>query len=188
MRPSTAARGLAAALIALPALWISAQAGPDTIGWVEKGKIMPWDVVTKLKMDTGALTSSMHAENIEDFEKDGEDWVRFNVEIEDESTGEQVEKTFERKVLRRVALRGAGGVDHRVSVLMDICLGDTIYQEQFTLKDRDDFNYPVLMGRRAIEHFGAIDVSKTFTTDPVCDADSKTLDHETLKKRSEAGQ
>lgn len=159
----------------------------NVIGWVEKGKIMPWGVATKFKMDSGALTSSMHAENIDEFEKDGEDWVRFDVELEDVDTGKQVEKSFERRVLRDLELRGAGGSAHRPTVLMKVCFGDAIFEEEFSLEDRDDMNYPVLVGRRAIEHFGSIDVTRTFTTDPVCDADSKVYDHQELLAISEVG-
>ena len=174
-------------LTLVPAAFACASTQKNVIGWVEKGKIMPWGVVTKLKMDTGALTSSMQAENIKDFKKDGEKWVRFNIEITDESTGKKVEKVFERKVLRRVKLSGAGGVDRRVSVLMKLCVGDTIYEEQFTLADRDRFNYPVLIGRRTIEHLGFVDVSKTFTIEPTCNADSELLDREELKEASKVG-
>lgn len=178
--------GALAGLCLLPAAYACAT-HKNVVGWVEKGKIMPWGVVTKLKMDTGALTSSLQAENIEKFKKDGKNWVRFKVEIENEATGELESRKFERKILRRVKLSGAGGVDHRVAVLMKLCVGDTIYEEQFTLADRDRFNYPVLIGRRTIEHLGLIDVSRTFITEPRCDADSELLDHEELEARSEVG-
>ena len=32
---------------------------------------LPWGVKVKSKLDTGALTSSLHARNVERFEKDG---------------------------------------------------------------------------------------------------------------------
>jgi len=43
-----------------------------THGWVEKSFIMPWNVVVKATLDSDALTSSFHAEDIERFEHDGE--------------------------------------------------------------------------------------------------------------------
>ncbi|MCO6441558.1 MAG: ATP-dependent zinc protease [Nitrococcus mobilis] len=51
----------------------------------------------KTKFDTGALTSSMYAEDIDEFEKDGERWVRFTVEIKDQAKDETVSKTFENR-------------------------------------------------------------------------------------------
>lgn len=78
--------GLIASLAA-PAV---AQAANDEVfGWVEKATIEPWGVMVKAKLDSGALTSSMHAENIETFERDDEEWVRFDVEVEDETKGEK---------------------------------------------------------------------------------------------------
>ncbi len=35
--------------------------------------------VLKAKMDTGALTASLSAKDIETFTRDGEDWVRFRL-------------------------------------------------------------------------------------------------------------
>lgn len=173
------------ALLLVPVTHASANgdtAKGKVIGWVEKGKIMPWGVVTKLKMDTGALTSSMQGDHIREFEKDGEKWVRFDVEVVDESTGKKVKKEFERKVLRKLKLSGAGGDDHRVSVLMDLCVGDTVYEEQFTLNDRTGFNYPVLIGRRTIEHLGYIDVSRTFTTEATCGDKETIIDKKSLEE------
>jgi len=141
---------------------------PQVFGWVEKGLIFPEKVAVKFKLDTGALTSSMHAEDIDRFEKDGDDWVRFTVELEDIDTEKEVEKRLERKVAREITVRGAGGAEDRPVVLMRICLGNRIHEEQFSLNDRDKMNYPVLIGRRTLENIGLVDSSKTFTVEPDC--------------------
>lgn len=119
----------------------------------------------------------MQAEKIETFEHDGEDWVRFTVEVEDEDTDEVVSRTFERAVFRDLVVSGAGGEDHRPVVLMTICMGQTLHEEQFSLEDRDDMNYPVLLGRRTIQSLGAVDVTRTFVHDPDCDEDSQLIRH-----------
>lgn len=67
-----------------------------------------------------------------------------------------------------VKLRGAGGSDKRPAILMKICIGNTTSEEQFTLRDREDMKYPVLIGRKTIEHLGLIDVKKQFTIEPQC--------------------
>lgn len=141
-------------------------------GWVEMTTIEPWDTQVKAKLDTGALTSSMQAEDIDEFEKDGEHWVRFTVEVKDEAKGEPVSKTFEKPVYRELVVHGAGGEDHRPVVLMRLCLGETIYEEQFSLEDRDEMNYPILLGRRTIQSLGLIDVAENFTHEPRCGDDS----------------
>ncbi len=140
---------------------------PRIFGWVEKALLMPGNLPLNIKMDTGALTSSLDARNLEHFQKDGHDWVRFIVETR--SDDDQARSmSFEREVQRDVTLRGAGGTDHRPVVQMKICIGDQVYEEQFTLRDRGDMKYPVLIGRRTIEHLGLIDVTQQFTTEPKC--------------------
>lgn len=139
-----------------------------SFGWVEEGMILPEGTRVKFKLDTGALTSSMHAEKIDRFEKDGDDWVRFTVELEDIGSDKKVETRLEREVVRTIKVRGAGGAEERPVVLMKVCLGNRIYEEQFSLNDRDKMNYPVLIGRRMLEDVGTVDSSKTFTTEPNC--------------------
>ncbi|WP_136254023.1 retropepsin-like aspartic peptidase RloA3 [Onishia niordana] len=148
-----------------------------TYGWVETATIEPWGTEAKVKLDTGALTSSMHAEQIETFERDGDDWVRFNVEIEDQTSEEMVSKTFERPLFRDLTVSGAGGRDQRPVVLMTICMGETRHEEQFSLEDRGDMNYPVLLGRRTIQSLGDVDVTQTFVHDPSCSEDSELVKH-----------
>ncbi len=67
---------------------------PKVFGWVEKSTLVPWGVELKTKLDSGALTSSLHATDVESFEKDGDDWVRFTVNVEDQHTGKKVEKNL----------------------------------------------------------------------------------------------
>src|SRR5262245_57528057 len=91
-------------------LAVTAQAQPRVVGWVEDAVLLPEKVMVKAKMDTGALTSSLDAKDIEPFKRDGQKWVRFTVELTDAKTGENVASTFERQVVRNVKVRGAGGV------------------------------------------------------------------------------
>ncbi|QQD17293.1 ATP-dependent zinc protease [Spongiibacter nanhainus] len=156
-------------------------------GWLEMATIEPWGVAVKAKLDSGALTSSMHATEIEEFEKDGEEWVRFTVDVEDEYEDEDVSKTFELPVHRRLLLRGAGGTDRRPVVLMKLCLKDTVYEEQFSLRDRGDMHYPVLLGRRTIQSLGLVDVSKNFTHKPSCDESATVMNYATKEYDEDIG-
>ncbi|QEM83896.1 ATP-dependent zinc protease [Halomonas binhaiensis] len=175
---------MASVLLAMSALFISAPSladhdkeEQDVFGWVEKTTIEPWNIEVKAKLDSGALTSSLDARNIEEFKKGDVPWVRFDLELTDEETGEVFEKHLEKPVYRDMAVRGAGGRDPRLVVLMKICMGDTIHEEQFSLRDREDMIYPVLLGRRTIGELGLLNVNKTFITDPTCDEDSQVIEH-----------
>ena len=150
----------------------------NVFGWVEKAIVEPWGVEVKAKLDSGALTSSLDAREIERFKRDGERWVRFRLKLEDEESGEVFSERLELPLYRSLRLRGAGGTDRRPVVLMKVCLGDTVYEEQFSLRDRGDMNYPLLLGRRTIGHLGLLDVRDTFLSEPTCDDDSPLVKHD----------
>ena len=147
-------------------------------GWIENARIEPWGAEVKAKLDTGALTSSLHATDIERFERDGKTWIRFKTRIEDQRSEKMASHTFERPRYRRLKVTGAGGSDERPVVLLKICMNDTIYEEQFSLRDRGDMLYPMLLGRRTIQHLGLIDVKKTFLHEPSCGDNAKTLEND----------
>ena len=142
--------------------------GQTVLGWIEEGLILPEGTAVKMKFDTGALTSSMDARDMERFEKDGKPWVRFNIEVKDIDTHQFKVIRFERAVVEFVKVRGAAGIDHRTVVTMSVCIGTERYEGPFTLRDRTKMLYPILLGRRAIEHIGLVDVTRTFTVEPSC--------------------
>ncbi len=84
---------------------------------------MPTGVAVKMKLDTGALTSSLDARGITRFKRDGKPWVRFMLVVTDADSGKLVKQQFERRVERSVTVRGAGGMEQRPTVTMSICLG-----------------------------------------------------------------
>lgn len=140
----------------------------QVFGWVENATLQPWDITVKAKLDSGALTSSLDARDIELFEQDDEEWVRFRLKLEDQESGEVFSDVIERPLYREQAVRGAGGRDERPVVLMELCMGDTVYEEEFSLRDREEMLYPLLLGRRTISHLGLLDVRNTFLQEPGC--------------------
>ncbi|MFG6159329.1 ATP-dependent zinc protease [Halomonas sp. 1390] len=178
MIPTRYCAPLLAALLASAAPAVADDDAGRVFGWVEKATLEPSGVEVKAKLDSGALTSSLDARDIETFEKEGDDWVRFRLKLEDEASGETFTELMELPLYRDLRVRGAGGVDERPVVLMNVCLGDTVYEEQFSLRDREEMNYPLLLGRRSIGHLGLLDVRETFLTEPDCDDDSPFVAHD----------
>ena len=157
-----------ASAVMMWALCGSAMAAPVSYGWIEKGVIMPYGVAVKMKLDTGALTSSLDARELHHFKRNGKPWVRFTLALTDANTDKVVRQTLERPVERSVTVRGAGGMEQRPTVTMSICVGDKVYKEWFTLRDRSEMIYPVLLGRRLLAELGPVDASRTFTVQPSC--------------------
>ncbi|WP_447744901.1 retropepsin-like aspartic peptidase RloA3 [Pseudomonas nicosulfuronedens] len=167
--PSSAFRLLLVGLLASgSALAAEVPAQPTTWGWVETLTLMPEVAPLKAKLDTGAQTSVMDARNITRIKKNGERWVQYDVMLTDPATGKEERLPFERRVERVLKFKTDSGVERSPVVLMDVCLGGKVYREQFTLRDRQTLDYPVLLGRRTLEHLGAVDASKTQTVAPTC--------------------
>lgn len=134
------------------------------VGWIEKVRIYPGNLVVKAKLDTGAKTCSLNALNITEFDRNGEGWIRFDVTTR---RGEKV--TLERK-LHRVAKikRKKAKSQKRPVIRLGICLGRSYKEVEVNLVDRRKFNYPLLVGRSFIEGDFMVDPSEKYTTEPNC--------------------
>jgi hypothetical protein len=133
-------------------------------GWIERVRLGDEGVVLSAKLDTGALTSSLHAADVRWFTRDGEEWVAFEVTRED---GRPVR--LERKVVRvaRIKRQGAES-ERRPTVMMGVCLGGVYRVTEVNLTDRTGFNYGFLVGRRFLAGYFVVDSSRTNTVAPDC--------------------
>jgi hypothetical protein len=134
---------------------------PLIAGWLEYVVLESWPVKFRAKLDTGAKTSSLHAVDIERFQRDGQPWIRFSTE--DKKSNTKV-KPVELPVKREVKIKShRNDAAVRPVVEMHFCLKGNVYQSEFSLVDRSRFNYPVLLGRRILKHGIIVDASATFT-------------------------
>jgi len=147
------------------------------VGRIEYGVLLPENIKLKVKMDTGATMSSLHAEDIEYFTKDDKSWVRFMVQLDDNKRHE-----FTRKIAREVDIKKRRAElneksmtkkDSRPVVLMDLCLNGKIEEIEVNLADRSDFIYPMLLGTASMKKFGIlIEPTQSFITEPNCQISS----------------
>jgi hypothetical protein len=161
------------ALLSLLALPVMA-AEPTLYGRYEYIKVADIGETFKAKMDTGALTASLSAKDIELFTRDGEDWVRFRL-----ATPGASDKVYEHKVSRisKIKSRAEGDEEEdeiepakRPVVDMELCLGNEKRTVEVNLVDRSHFNYPLLIGAKALREFGAaVNPARRYTADkPDC--------------------
>ena len=133
------------------------------MGWLESIFIRPWNLRLTAKLDTGAKTSSLHADRIEHFSKNGEDWVRFTLgDLEDRK---QPPIIVEKPLLRTVNIKCKSEdcqSSKRDVVLLTLCKNGSEYQAEFNLVDRSNFNYPVLLGRAFLKDVALVDANETF--------------------------
>jgi hypothetical protein len=114
------------------------------LGWRE------WVVLPALgglrleaKLDTGARTSTLHAETIEPFRRRGRGWVRFSTA----GDGTRLELPA---IDRRDVRNSTGHTQARYVVETDLVLATVTVRIELTLTDRSRMRYPMLIGRTAL--------------------------------------
>lgn len=112
----------------------------------------------RAKIDTGARTSSLHASNIETFENDGVPWVRFGLTCED-----GIDRLCEApRVARRVITSSNGEAQERLIVKTQLSMGTQTFRAEFSLADRSDMLFPMLVGRTALRRRFLVDSARSF--------------------------
>lgn len=134
------------------------------VGWIEKVRISPGDLIIHAKLDTGAKHSSLNVPSMDQFERDGEQWVGF--EVIDRS-GKKTR--LERKVFRIAKIKKhEEELQERPVVLLGICLGYIYKEVQVTLVDRSGFDYQMLVGRSFLRTDFLINPAMRYSIDPGC--------------------
>ncbi|MFK4762886.1 ATP-dependent zinc protease [Microbacterium sp. ZW T5_45] len=132
------------------------------IGWREWVSLPDLGVDwLKAKIDTGARTSSLHAFDIAEFNRDGESWVRFRVKPWQDSQEDAVE--VECPVHDRRAVRSSSGhAQVRFVVELLIRLYDREVLAEVTLSNRDEMGFRMLIGREALRQGYVVDPARSF--------------------------
>jgi len=142
-------------------------ADKDILGWVERVEIVGSELSMKAKLDSGAKTSSLDASDIEVYREDGKRRVRFVVTDDDAQESITLERPLERYV--RI-VRHSGEYQRRPVVRLEVCLDKKMHDIEFSLIDRSNFIYPVLLGRSALQGRALIDPDETYLSQPRCDS------------------
>ena len=103
----------------------------------------------KVKVDTGARTSSLHASEIEQEHRDGVGWVRFRVAPLREHSGFLLTCEAPISSVRRVRSSN-GQIQQRVFIETTLLLGRESWDIEVSLADRSDMKFPMLLGRQAM--------------------------------------
>ncbi|KAA1192886.1 hypothetical protein F0M18_07695 [Pseudohalioglobus sediminis] len=129
------------------------------VGEVEWVMVEPAALLLEARIDTGAETTSIHAEDIQLVEKDGKRYVRFNL-LNEEGVKIQQELRLRRRVLIKQLV---GEPERRYVVRMWVTLAGTRSRIDVNLSDREDFEYPLLVGRNFLVDSVIVDVSRRYT-------------------------
>lgn len=151
-----------------------------TIGWREWIRLPGLgDAIVKAKVDTGARTSTLHAYDVSEIEREGTPWIRFSfhpVQRDDE-----VAVTAEAKLVdRRTVTASNGQSELRYVVETEAVIDGVSLPIELTLTRRDAMGFRMLLGRRALRGLFVVDPKRSFRT-----AESREVRKRATKLRKE---
>lgn len=103
-----------------------------------------------VRVDTGAATSSLHVDNIEEFSRDGKNFVSFDLHPDIHNVDSVIRTTALVEGTKTVKSSSAD-TETRVVITTPIRLAGREWPIKLTLTDRSEMTYLMLMGREAME-------------------------------------
>lgn len=132
------------------------------VGWREwvslPGTGIDW---IKAKVDTGARSSSLHAFDIVECERDGSPWVRFLIRPWQDSHEDITEVEYPIHD-RRLVRSSSGHSEERVVIVMQIVVAGRSVTAEVTLTNRDEMGFRMLLGRGTLRQGFIIDPALSF--------------------------
>jgi len=105
--------------------------------------------IIKARVDSGAKTSALHAINIVPFDKDGEDWVKFDINpIQNDS--KTIINCQSKLIDKRIVKSSSGYREQRYVIATELEIGGKIWTVEITLTNRDSMGFRMLLGREAM--------------------------------------
>ncbi len=115
----------------------------------------------QMRVDTGAATSSLHVDNIEEFKEGGKRYVRFDIHPDVHNVDEVVTQTLPLSG-RKVVKSSSADKETRVVIKTPIQLGGMTWNIKLTLTDRSSMTSLMLLGREAMKNRILVDPSEEF--------------------------
>ena len=136
------------------------------IGWREWVELPELSIDRiKVKVDTGARSSSLHAFDISTFKRRGVEWVRFKIHpIQDDSrTTIQAEAELHDT---RLVRSSSGKQTLRPVIITEVSLLGERWPIELTLVGRDEMGFRMLLGRQAVRRRFLVNPAVSFLGEP----------------------
>lgn len=124
----------------------------------------------KVRVDSGAKTSSLHAVNITPFQRNNETWVNFDV-FPLQNNGRKFITCEAEVVDKRVVKSSTGNRENRFVIKTPLRVNDSIWEIEITLTNRDSMGYRMLLGREAMVGKIIVDPESRFLLGQISEED-----------------
>ncbi len=143
------------------------------VGERERVWLQPPGLSLTARIDSSSASNSLLVETLVEFERDGEQWVRFRVRQPDHvgQNGDMTDngdgdtgREVERPILRHLRAQGSG--PRRPLVTLSVRIGDVDSNFEFILTDRSASDHQAVLGRNFLTGLALVDVSEQFIQPP----------------------
>jgi hypothetical protein len=132
------------------------------IGWREWVQLPDLGVTEmKVKVDTGADNSSLHAFNLERFERNGTEYVRFEIHPKQRSRKPSIQCEAPLAMEKKVKNPG-GRSELRPVIRTRVLVAGLELNALVNLTSRDEMGFRMLLGRRAVRSKFVIDPGRSY--------------------------
>ncbi|PRY26439.1 hypothetical protein CLV78_101534 [Aliiruegeria haliotis] len=139
---------------------------PLTIGWREYVSLPELGLNDfTAKIDTGALTTALHATDIRTYTADnGNVWVQFRPP----DLGHEAPEICHARVSDHRKVKNSGGVSEpRYFIRTNLRVEQRVFLVEISLTDRGELKYPMIIGRTALRGHGlVVDCGHSWLTRP----------------------
>lgn len=140
------------------------KSSPITIGWREWVSLPDLGVsAIKAKIDTGARTSAIHAYRVQEFQRDGERWLKFRLHPVQQRRLPEIQCEAQ-LVDRRTVTDSGGKPEERFVISTTLRIGEIEREIEMTLTRRDNMRFRMLLGRTAISKGFLVSPGRSFLT------------------------
>lgn len=133
----------------------------EVVGWRELVSLPDFGINDlKAKIDTGARTSALHADELELFERNHQKWVRFLApKVKDRAA-----RLIEMPLLEKRDIKNTSGIaETRPVVRTLIILGGHRWHIEVSLANRENMGFDLILGRTALRGRNVlVDPSRSF--------------------------
>jgi len=131
-----------------------------TIGRIDKADFPELNLHNiEVKVDTGAYTSAIHCDHIEELEKDDIKQIKFKLSVTDGKSIRNVELCAQQYALKNI--KSSNGLyQERYIIESTIVLFGKTYPISLSLSNRSNMRYPILLGRQLLKKRFTVNVAR----------------------------